>query len=251
MKDYTIAEYFTLPSKGLVYEQQVAPDVKLRAMTTIEEMKRLSPSEYAYKNMCDVLDDCIVGDIGISAYDLCIGDYQFLLHKLRVVTYGPEYNMSSLCPYCGKDNKMAIDLDNLPVINFDENILKYLEFDLPSTHKHIKIKFQTPRILDDIQIKVKELKTKLNNSSIDYSLVYTLVSIISEVDNKRLNSFELEEFVKKLPMMDVNTIITYAEKLNLSLGIETKLTNICELCGLGYTTQLKATSEFFRPSLDI
>ena len=40
----TIAEYFTIPSKGLIYNQQVAPDIKMRSMTTIEEMKRLSPS---------------------------------------------------------------------------------------------------------------------------------------------------------------------------------------------------------------
>ena len=72
----TIAEYFTIPSKGLIYNQQVAPDIKMRSMTTIEEMKRLSPSEYAYRNLSDVIDDCIIGDVGISSYDMCIGDYQ-------------------------------------------------------------------------------------------------------------------------------------------------------------------------------
>ena len=159
--------------------------------------------------------------------------------------------MSSICPYCGKENKMSIDLDNLPILSFNEDILKYLEFDLPSTKKHIKIKFQTPRILDDVQQKTKDLQLKLNNTSYDYSLIYTIVSLIDEVDGKKLNSFDLEEFVKKLPMMDVNTIVTYAEKLNLSIGVDIKLTNRCDLCGLGYTTQLKSTSEFFRPSLDI
>ena len=107
-------------------------------MTTIEEMKRLSPSEYAYKNMCDVLDDCIVGNIGISAYDFCIGDYQFLLHKLRVVTYGTEYKIDSVCPYCANRNEFTLDLNELKVKEFnEENFTGINEFILPKTKKKI------------------------------------------------------------------------------------------------------------------
>jgi hypothetical protein len=86
MNNYSIAEEYTLPSLGKVYTQKINPLVKLRSMTTEEEMKRLSPSERQYKNLCDIIDDCIVEPIGISAYDMCIADYQFLLHKLRIVT---------------------------------------------------------------------------------------------------------------------------------------------------------------------
>ena len=52
-------------------------------MTTNEEMKRLSRSqERPNKPMADVIDDCLVQGPGISAYDLCIGDYQYLMYKL-------------------------------------------------------------------------------------------------------------------------------------------------------------------------
>ena len=44
-EEYTIAESYTLPSKGLVYEKPVNPKVTLRSMTVEEEMKRLAPSE--------------------------------------------------------------------------------------------------------------------------------------------------------------------------------------------------------------
>ena len=91
MSDYTIAEEFTLPSGGQLYDPPISPIVKLRSMTTEDEMKRLSPSERAYKNMCEIIDGCIVDDIGISTYDMCLADYQFLLHRIRVVTYGKEY----------------------------------------------------------------------------------------------------------------------------------------------------------------
>ena len=75
--------------------------------------------------------------------------------------------------------------------------------------------------------------------------------MIDEIDGKKYNSFELEEIAKKLSMQDVNTIIAHAEKINLAIGVDTKIQNKCDLCGLGYTTSLKTTAEFFRPSLDL
>ena len=76
--DYTIAQDFVLPSKGLIYNQSVNPNVKIRSMTTAEEMKRLAYTETPYKLMSEIIDDCLVTKPGISAYDMCLGDYQFI-----------------------------------------------------------------------------------------------------------------------------------------------------------------------------
>ena len=84
--DYTIAETYTLPSRGKIYGTVVSDQVKLRSMTIEEEMKRLSHTDTPYKTLCEVIDDCIVEPIGISSYEMCLGDYQYLLHRLRVVT---------------------------------------------------------------------------------------------------------------------------------------------------------------------
>ena len=77
---YTIKEDFTLPSHGKLYDTQINDNISLRSMTTLEEMKRLAPSEHPYKMMSEVIDDCLIDKPGISAYDMCIGDYQFLLY---------------------------------------------------------------------------------------------------------------------------------------------------------------------------
>ena len=99
---YTITEDVHLPSKGLVYKHTtVNPDFKLRSMTTEEEMLRLAPTERPYQTLCNVIDACIVGPgPGISSYDMCLGDYHYLLNKLRIVTYGTDYKISSYCPLC-------------------------------------------------------------------------------------------------------------------------------------------------------
>ena len=64
-------------------------------MTTVEEMRRLAPSEHTYKNLCELIDDCMVEPIGMSVYDMHLADYQYLLHRLRIVTYGVDYKYES------------------------------------------------------------------------------------------------------------------------------------------------------------
>ena len=161
MNNYTIQNEFVLPSLGKVYEKEINPNFKLRSMTTVEEMKRLNHSEKPNKNIAEIIDDCLVEDIGISAYDLCLPDFQYMLHKLRLVTYGPMYKLTSNCPWCGSTNINNVDLDDLKLVEFDDEIFsKYSEFELPVTHKIIRLRMQTPRILDNISTKVKDTRKK-------------------------------------------------------------------------------------------
>ena len=147
MTDYTIANDYTLPSEGKVYDKEITPQFKLRSMTTAEEMKRLNHSDRPYRAMSEIIDDCLIEDICISAYDLCVADYQFMLHKLRIVTYGPTYKIDSTCPYCASVNKHNLNLDNLAVTSFDKDAYdKYMEFDLPATGKRIRLR-KTPTLL--------------------------------------------------------------------------------------------------------
>ena len=252
MTNYSIAEEYFLPSKGKVYSVEVNPVVKLRSMTTQEEMKRLAPSDRAYKNLCEIIDDCLVEDPGISSYDMCLADYQFLLHKLRVVTYGSEYNTTSRCPYCGTDNDRVVNLNDLKVTEYNlEDFAKLTEFKLPKTEKLIKIRMQTPRIVDDINARSKELKKKSKGTAGDAAFLFTIEALIDTVDGKKLDPVKKEDFVRALPMMDTNYIIKHAQKLVESFGVSTTLDCTCSLCGLDYTSSFRITSEFFGPSIDI
>ena len=249
MKDYTIAETYTLPSRGKIYGTGVSETVTLRSMTTAEEQKRLVSRDYPYRTLCEIIDDCTVNDIGISSYDMSIGDYQFLLYKLRTVTYGEEYNMSVTCPYCGCTTTETINLDNLELIDHVDEIPKFLEFDLPKSKKHLTLKVQTPRMLDKIKARVAEDKKR--GITRDLTLTYTLAELIDTIDGKKEDIIHVEEWVGQLPMADVNTIISYAEKVNSLLGLDTKLIITCDICGLSYESKLLATKEFFRPALNL
>lgn len=250
MENYTIANEYTLPSLGKVYGKEVNPQFKLRSMTTAEEMKRLNHTDRPYKSMAEIMDDCLVDELGISAYDLCIADYQYMLHKLRVVTYGPDYKVSSTCPYCGTVNKNTLNLDELNCIEFDETLFnKYSEFVLPSTQKRIKLKLQTPRMIDTINFKSKEARRK-NIEAGDPTFLLTVESLIDTIDGTKPEQFRIAPFIQKLPMMDTNYILKSATKLNNFFGLDSELLHTCNVCGLDYTSTFRTTSEFFGPSID-
>ena len=251
MNTFTIANEYTLPSHGKVYAKEINPNFKLRSMTTVEEMKRLNHSDRPNKNMAEIMDDCLIEKIGISAYDLCLPDYQYMLHKLRIVTYGPSYKLTSSCPWCASNNVNTVNLDDLSFVEFDESIFaKYSEFELPVSKKLIKLKMQTPRILDTIAVKVKDIRKKNPGFEGDPAFLFTLEALIDTIDDRVPEKFQITEFVKKLPMMDTNYLLKSAEKLNESFGLDKSLEHTCSVCGLDYTGNFQTTSEFFGPSID-
>ena len=251
MSDYSIAEEYRLPSLGKVYSENVNPVGTIRSMTTQEEMKRLAPGDRAYKNICEVIDDCLVEKPPISVYDMCLADYQYLLHRLRVCTYGKDYTISSTCPFCGTQSTTTLDLSGMSVKYYDnDDFARLSEFELPRTKKKIKIRMQTPRIVDDINEKAKELKRKSKGTSGDSAFLFTIESLIDTVDGQKLDPIKKEDFVRALPMMDTNYILKSAQKLVESFGVETQLSCSCPVCGLDYTGSFRITSEFFGPSID-
>lgn len=248
MEDFTIAEEYTLPSLGKVYNKQVDPDIKIRSMTTEEEMKRLGHSNSAFKVLSEIIDDCLIKKPGISTYDMCIGDYQFLMHKLRVVTYGPEYKITTTCPICGKLNDETINLDELEVSQYSDDLEQYLNITLPRTKKNIELRLQTPRILDEVNRKSKDLLKKSPNINGEPAILFTLQSMIAKVDGEVLDSIKLDYFIRHLPAADSNYILKSIGKINI--GINTLLNCSCSNCKADYTASLPITGEFFGPSID-
>lgn len=249
----TILEGFTLPSKGLIYNKNINPNIKLRSMTVRDEMKRQSPSDRPYNKMASMIEDCIIGEkLPISVYDMSIGDYEYLLHKLRIVSYGPNYKMMVICPNCNKVINDEINLDELKIRDFDEKDFNdSLNIHLDGCNKDITLNFQTPRILDEIDIKAKELKKKTPNSNIDFTLISTLLYAIDTVDGIALSYTEKYTFVENLQVRDMNKIINRINLVNRKVGLDTDNIVIkCKECNYEVNTFFRYNTEFFRPTND-
>ncbi|MBQ6627836.1 MAG: hypothetical protein IJH65_03295 [Methanobrevibacter sp.] len=250
MSNVTIQEEYSLPSKGQIYSVKFDPCVKLRSMTVADEMKRLTSTDSPYKNMSEIIESCLETKLPVSVYDMCLGDYQYLLHKLRVVTYGPDYKLSIICPYCGEVFDYDINLDELEVYEFDDTVKPITTFKLPVTGKTIEIGFQTPRDLDNIDKKKKKLKKEFPDLKEDPSLMLNLESMIKTIDGQPVNPITIETFIKKLPMKDSSLILQKAEELNSKVGIDIHINAECPTCGYDINTMFRFTTEFFRPRVD-
>lgn len=248
--NFTISESYILPSKGLIYDRPIDPHVTLRSMTTAEEMKRLSPTETPYKVMSEIIEDCLVKKLEIPVYDLCIADYQFLMHKLRVVTYGPDYKMAVQCPNCGEVSMTTINLDSIPITEYDDSVRELMTVKLPQSDKTVEIRIQTPRSIEEANTRTKDIKKKMKDLVYDPGFLVTIQSIIKTVDGQVLNPAALELFVRKMPMKDANILLQAAKKLNGKVGLDTEVLAKCGQCGYDVVTTFRFTSEFFGPTVD-
>ncbi len=248
--NYTISESYMLPSKGLIYDNPIDPNVTLRSMTTEEEMRRTSPTETPYKVMSGIIEDCLIKKLDIPVYDLCLGDYQFLLHKLRVITYGADYKMAIQCPNCGEITTPSINLDSLTVTEYDESIKELFKVHLPQSDVDVEIKLQTPRTVEEAALRTKEIKKRMKDLTYDPSLIVTLQFLIKTVDGQILKPDVLETFVRKMPMRDANILLQTAKKLNGKVGLDTDVIAKCGSCGYDVVTTFRFSPEFFGPSID-
>ena len=248
---YTIAENYTLPSHGLIYGEAFDPDIKLRSMTAEDEMRRLTATETPYKVLCGIIEDCIVGEKPpVSVYDMCLGDYQFLLHRLRVVTYGSDYKMQVQCPVCGGISEQICDLDKLEVIEYNPEEYDSLKMIKLSDGKEVELRFQTPRILDGISKRKKELLAKNPAMLTDPGFLLTLMSFIKTIDGQVLDQMALERYVRNMPMRDANKLMQQAVKLNESIGLNTEFNCTCSHCNFEMNSTFRITSEFFGHTID-
>ena len=114
---------FTLPIGYTDGEGQVHRNVKLRKMTGKEESiladKRFQRN--GGKLVTELLSSCLTGVGDMTKCDRSVvagmysADRNFLLLKLRSITFGPELKASYTCPACRENLQVMEDLDELPV----------------------------------------------------------------------------------------------------------------------------------------
>lgn len=245
----TIREGYYLPSEGKIYDVPVNSLVELRSMTAREEMRRLSPSVAQFKIQADIIEACMLEKPAVHVYDMCLGDYEYLLHKLRIVTYGDEYKMTANCPHCGEQVETLAHLEDLEVKELDmEKIEAARAFTLPRSGDSITLKFQTPRMLDEMAAKTKEMKRKYKDVDISFDDLVLLSTVIDTINGAKFDSVRMEAYINKMPAMDMLKIQNKINELNECVGLNTILPVTCPKCQDDFQVFFRYGPEFFRPT---
>ena len=157
--------------------------------------------------------------------------------------------MTITCPNCGQIVESSVDLDTITVNEYEESYVDLINITLPVTNKLIELKYQTPRDLDNIAFKKKEMQKK-TKSNVDFGILFSTLSLIKKVDGQVLDPISKEEFVKKLPMKDVSFIMAKATDLNKKVGVDNLVTAKCGSCGYELVTPFRLNNSFFRPDVN-
>ena len=247
--NFTIMEGYELPSKGLIYSTRINPNVELRSMTAKEEMQILSNSRTPLKVLSDIIESCMIEKPAIHVYDMALGDYEFLLQRLRVVTFGNKYKVSVGCPTCGHFTNTEINLDKLEVNEFDENKWRDLvTITLPKTNQVVSLNFTTPRMMEENAAKAKEFARKYKGSDANFELLVTFTSAIDLIDGKKLSAYELENWINQLPALDLIKIRNSIDALNEYIGVDNTFFVTCDECKEEIKSFFRIGPEFFQPT---
>lgn len=247
--NYTIMEGYELPSGGLIYDTPINPHVELRSMTARDEMKRLSPSSTPLKTLSDIIEGCMIEKPAIHVYDMALGDYEFLLNKLRIVTYGPAYKINIQCSECGEYIETEADLETLQLKEIDlDEFNNIRQFTLPSTKDMISLKVVSPRLLEMVDAKAKEMKRKYKGADFDFTTFCKLTCCIETINEEKLVGLALEDKLNKLPAIDMQKILNQIDKISGTFGLDSKLYVTCPHCGENVLTFFRYGPEFFRPT---
>ena len=258
MSTELITENMLLPSSGTkIYGDLFDGNITLRSMRTAEEKMRLSGQSF-YKTMSKIINNCIVdnknpdGSLKIDAADLTDFDFFAVCVKLRILSYGPKYRATAVCPRCGHQFQFTADLSQLNYNLLPEDFVEpYDVGPLPRSNDTLGCKFL--RVRDHIEIeKQKDTLVARTPNYIeefgDPSYDLEMQRRISTVNGEKLDVYTAEQYVNKMESID---LCYYHDNIDSEVyGVIRLGVTPCQSpvgCDGSAVWVLKPDREFFRP----
>lgn len=243
-----IQESYELPSRGAIYSDiNVPPEVTLRAMTTMEEKMRLSGT--GMNVIPNIIKACVVEPENLDTNKLKLFDLQFLMYKLRIVTYGPDYKLSLRCPNCGKKSDFVIDLDSIPVNYAGESFKEPFTIGpLPVSKDLLECVVLTSQDYIDIEREARKIKSKFPDYVGDPEFILGYKYRISKINGETLPDGSLQQYIEDMNAKDMRYLDSEYSKLTDGIGMDLDMIETCPSCGEEIEFTLPVTSEFFRPT---
>lgn len=249
--DYgSMEETYTLPSLGKLYGDKFPPEVSIRSMTTFEEKMRLGNQGF-FKTMCNILNATVTSPADFDAEQLTTFDFNFLLYKMRTVSYGPTYKVNLKCPHCGKDIVCKVNLDDLEVTYINEDATSEFEIGpLPRTGDILTCKHVTIHDLMENEKRAKEILKNHPDYVGDPDYILNMVSKIKAINGEAQPQAMVQMYIEKLNSLDASYFQQAYDNIVGNIGMSTRCESTCPDCGEDLEFILPFNSEFFRPTFD-
>ena len=160
--------------------------------------------------------------------NISLVDKNFILFKLREISYGNDYGIEVNCDSCGETNELTVELDKLPVKYADLTSSKSTTVVLPDSE--VTVDYTYPTASDE---------KYLNNPGHLMDNIWRFVKSINGHSERMI----IQGFITKTSGKDV-TVLRKAIFDN-EFGLQTRVNFLCNSCGDDSVIELPINESFF------
>lgn len=160
--------------------------------------------------------------------NLSLVDKNFILFKLREMSYGNDYGIEVDCNSCGLTNELNVELDKLPIKYADLTSSKSTNVVLPDSE--VTVEYTYPTASDE---------KFLNNPGHLMDNIWRFVKSINGHSERMI----IQGFITKTSGKDI-TVLRKAIFDN-EFGLQTKVNFLCNSCGDDSVIELPINESFF------
>lgn len=256
---YSITQEVVLPSKGYL-NPEIPDGIVTQRCLMVSDQKFLAGSKSVKGGrMNNIIQETAISPETFDVRKLTLPDLIFLMFKLRILSYGAKMRFTTVCPVCGRETEVSLDLTELEVHELEEDFSKSLEIELPIAGDTVFTRVLTVKDLEDIRDYIKALKKKVKDDDAIVSIEYTqrLSRMITKINLKEKNEdgdkildhpVDIEKYVSQLTDLDATAIISTVD--NLEYGVMPVAQSICEVCNNEIDVPVRFSGDFFRPKYD-
>mgnify|MGYP003116322626 FL=1 len=214
-----------LPTAG-VFTNGVA-SVEVRPFTFEDEkvLRSIKKVSDGTKVINTLIDRCTKN---LDFNELSLVDKNFILFKLRELSYGSEYTIEAECQDCGEPNELTVELDKLPVNYADISAAKSNNVILPDSE--VEVEYMIPTASDE---------KYLNNQEHLMDNIWRFVKSVGGHSERVI----IQGFISRTTGKDVTVL--RKSIFNTDYGLQTKVNFLCRACGSDSAIELPINESFF------
>jgi len=217
-----------LPSMGVFNEG--IDTVEIRPFTYEDEriLRSVTKMNEGIVAISTLMRRCVKG---IEYSNLSLFDKNYLLFKLREISYGDDYEISVTCQECQEKNDLSVKISKLRVDYADPNMEYPKKVYLPDSEVDVYVR--CPRAEDE--------KLLGNSASLTDSL-WKFVDRIKDYEERGI----IQEFLSKTTAKDITTLrqAIFSDNIGLNYDVRFK----CSNCNSDERTTLPMNESFFSVS---
>tara|TARA_R110000822_G_scaffold896_4_gene3883 strand:+ start:213 stop:1076 length:864 start_codon:yes stop_codon:yes gene_type:complete len=214
-----------LPSRGMFGDSD-SKSIEIRPFTFEDEkILRNIKNVGAAGQVINTLIKRCTKDLNFATLPLV--DKNFILYKLREISYGNDYKIEATCGDCANVNGLVVSLNQLPIVYAEEDSIS-TEVLLPDSE--VTVVFKVPTTQDEAYLSDVE------------SLMDNLWRLVKSIDG-HTERIITQGFIMGSTAKDITVLRTAI--MDMELGIQTQVHYICNQCQADSNVELPINESFF------